>query len=116
MTEQQIYVKAIECDPNYLDSYNSLAATLSRGESITLNSGQVLTKQQLYLESLRLNDKQTFIYRRIGLTLLNNKQTITLPDGQQMSRRQLLQKEENRGRGNRFINKLTYRMDDPSII
>ncbi|EFA78924.1 hypothetical protein PPL_08392 [Heterostelium album PN500] len=88
MTQQQLYLKSIDCGPTGSNSYNKLANTLSsEGESITLNNGQSMT-QQLYLKAIECDPENLLSYNNLTTTLLRGKSVI-LPNRQIMTAQQL---------------------------
>ncbi len=52
MTQQQLYLEAIRCDPTCVYAYSNLALTLSDDESVTLSDGRAMNKCQLSSEAI----------------------------------------------------------------
>ncbi|EFA84477.1 hypothetical protein PPL_02511 [Heterostelium album PN500] len=70
---------------------NNFGSKLSSGESITLNDGQSMTVQQLYLKSIECDPTNSMSYYNLATTL-SRGESITLNNGQSMTKQQLLLK------------------------
>ncbi|MGH2613501.1 MAG: tetratricopeptide repeat protein, partial [Rhabdochlamydiaceae bacterium] len=91
MTQQQLYLKAIELDPRNSMAYNSLGNILRLGGSIQLLNGTEMTKQQLYLKAIELNPTNptnAIAYTNLGTTLRPGE-SIQILDGKEMTKQQL---------------------------
>ena len=55
MTQQQLYLKAIQLDPSCARAYVNLGVTLPPHGSIQLLDGTDMTKQQLYRKAIQLD-------------------------------------------------------------
>lgn len=54
VTQQQLYVKAIELNPTQANAYNTLGVTLPTGGKVQLLNGTEMTQQQLYANAREL--------------------------------------------------------------
>lgn len=88
MTEQQLYLKAIDLDPSYSSAYYNLGNTLAAGTNIYLLKGICMTKQQLFLKTIDLNPNFFSAYNNLGNTL-SVRANIQLLNGTHMDQQQL---------------------------
>jgi tetratricopeptide (TPR) repeat protein len=90
---KQIFLRAIELDPNDSLAYTCLGNELQLDETIELPSapGRLWTRQQLILKALDLNSHNPTAMWQLADTLYPGE-VITLPDGSKMNEEQLCMK------------------------
>jgi tetratricopeptide (TPR) repeat protein len=66
---QELFLKAIELDPNYSRAYHNLARTLQPGGTIELPDRTVKNQQQLYLKAIELDPNFAGTYHNLARTL-----------------------------------------------
>jgi hypothetical protein len=93
MTKEQLYLKAVQVDPNnWKFCYDLLCIMQNEGRSIIrLPDGFTMTIQQLLLKLVQLDPNFYHYYNWLGETLPNGD-SIRLLDGTIMTKQQLLNK------------------------
>jgi hypothetical protein len=88
MTEKDLYLAAIQGDPNNARPYNNLAALLQSNDTVTLLDGRKLAKKQLYVEAIRCDQKYTAAYINLASELRANE-VVTLANGLVANKKEL---------------------------
>ncbi|MFA6038528.1 MAG: hypothetical protein WC748_10465 [Legionellales bacterium] len=88
MTDQELYLKAIDLDNKIAEAYYRLAYTFPAEGTIKLLDGTTMTDQELYLKTIDLDNKFAKAYYRLAKTLPDDG-TIKLLDGTTMTQQEL---------------------------
>lgn len=92
MTQQQLFLKAVQLDPKNSVAYRGLGILLSilpeKERNIELPDGSMMTQQQLFLKAIELNPSDAAAYFWLGLIICSTE-NIKFPDGRIMGRQEL---------------------------
>ena len=88
MTELQLYMEAIKCDPDLAYPYYNIGVILNTGDFVYLPDGRKLDDKLLFVETIRCDDSFADAFFNLGVGM-HSDEKITLADGRTLSQYQV---------------------------